>query len=202
MSGGISQLHTARLDEGETTPRFVENGTEESETIMDALGSDTGRSIYHHVQSEPSTPSELASVTDRSLQTVSYHISNLQSADLIQEVGTTYSDQGKEMTIWGPKSGPIVFVDDEASAKETLAKYLGAIAVLGAGGVLAQYLTDRFVASVPSQGSGVTPASYGTPPVVNRALHSLAEVLATVDVGLVVFVVGAIVLAATYRTSA
>lgn len=198
MSGGISQLHTPQIEESDDRPRFVELGDEESDQVLDALGSETGRRIYERLQNEPVTPSALAEATDRSIQTVSYHLSNLESAGLIESVGVEYSDQGQEMTVWGPASGSVVLVDDAESARETFSKYFGAIAVLGLASALVQRIAERFVASVPTATGRVDPTSYGGQTVADGLLQSVAAAVATTPPGAVVFALGLGVLAARW----
>jgi len=196
MSGGISRLHTPQIEESDDRPRFVEIGADEGDQVLDALGSETGRRIYERLQDDPATPSALAEATDRSLQTVSYHLSNLESAGLIESVGVRYSDQGQEMTVWGPASGAVVLVDDAESARETFANYFGALAVLGLVSARVQRVADWFVASVPTATAGVEPASHGGQTVADGVLQSLAVAVATAPVGAVVFAIGLAVIAA------
>lgn len=197
MSGGISRLHTAQIEESDERPRFVELGDDEGDQVLDALGSETGRRIYEHLQNEPVTPSALAEATDRSLQTVSYHLSNLESAGLIESVGVRYSDQGQEMTVWGPASGSVVLVDDAESARDTFAKYFGAVVAIGLASAAVQALSDRFVASVPTASSRVRPTSYAGRPAVDSVWQSVADGLAATEPGAVVFAVGLFVFAAS-----
>lgn len=198
MSGGISRLHTAEIEESDDRPRFIELGDDESDRVLDALGSETGRRIYERLQDEPVTPSVLAEEIDRSLQTVSYHLSNLESAGLIESVGVRYSDQGQEMTVWGPASGPVVLVDDAESARETFAKYFGAVAALGLASALVQRVAEWFVASVPTATGRVDPTNYGGQTVADGLLQSVAAAVATTPPGAVVFVLGLAVLAARW----
>jgi hypothetical protein len=43
-----------------------------------------------------------------SLQNVCYHLDRLQSAGLVEVIGTRYSSKGKEMAIYGLVTNPIV----------------------------------------------------------------------------------------------
>lgn len=85
------------------TPRqrlTIEFGSDRSETVLDALGSETARSVMGLLERGPAPASEIASKCDLSIQTVSYHLDNLVDAGLITDVGIWYSSKGVEMQVY------------------------------------------------------------------------------------------------------
>lgn len=92
-------------------PRIIGVDDESMDEVLDALSSDTARTILSEIYSNAVTPSEIRDRTDLSLQTISYHLSNLQDAALIQVAETEYSEKGREMNVYAPADDPcVVFV--------------------------------------------------------------------------------------------
>lgn len=106
-----------------------------SESVLDAISSDTARELLGEIHRDPGTPSELAQRTDTTLQNVSYHLKRLEEADLIRVAGTQYSDRGREMDVYAPADEPlVVFVGTEQrkrSLRRLLQRFIGAVGVLG-----------------------------------------------------------------------
>jgi DNA-binding transcriptional ArsR family regulator len=107
---------------------------DETEAVLDAIASETARSILRAVHEEPRTKSELADRTGTSLQNVSYHLERLAEADLVGTTGTRYSEKGREMAVYGPADEPVVmFVgtdERKSSLRRLLGRFVGATALL------------------------------------------------------------------------
>ena len=194
MSGWISRLQEqAPVTEADDSPEFVRIGGEEADAVFDALSSKTSRLIYERLLDEPATPSALADAVDTSIQNVSHHLSNLESAGLIESVGTRYSDKGREMTIWASSSGSVVLVGDGERPREALREHLAALAVIVLLGAVVQLLA----AALESRPSGdlVEPASPGTPTGPRGIVHVVLDALGVVEPGVLVVLGGVIALA-------
>lgn len=162
-------------------PRIVSMGDDEASPVLQALSSETARSIWELLQKEPRTPSALADAADTSVQNVHYHLTRLENADLINEAGTAYSEKGREMSIYAPTASPLVLVstDEDASGlRDILSKTLGAFAGLALLSVLIQQLIPKPPA--PPQTGG----AYGTVPTATAP-----------PIGFLVFIIGALLLA-------
>jgi len=77
----------------------VVNGTEPTD-VLQILSSEAAQEILGAIREEPRTASDIADTLDRSLQSVSYHLDRLCTADLIEPVETWYSEKGTEMTVY------------------------------------------------------------------------------------------------------
>lgn len=78
----------------------VEFGSDRSEAVFDALGSETARSVVDFLECGPAPASDIAKQCDISIQTVSYHLDNLVDAGLVTDAGTWYSSKGTEMNVY------------------------------------------------------------------------------------------------------
>ncbi|WP_415383086.1 ArsR/SmtB family transcription factor [Halosimplex sp. TS25] len=195
----ISRIKHGTTDDRDATPRFVELGSEEEDRVFDALSSETARRIYRALHEEPRTPSALAAATEKSVQTVSYHLTKLESATLIEPVGTHYSEKGKEMTVWAPAQGAVVIAEETEHARRSLEEYLGATAGLVAASAVLHYAGERFVAATPTGSPLLEPAGTGgARTAVDGVAQLVATAVATVDPGLVLLVFGLAVLAVDY----
>ncbi|MFP4217613.1 MAG: ArsR/SmtB family transcription factor [Salinarchaeum sp.] len=76
--------------------------------IFNAFGSATRRTVFLRLCEHPQTISELAAATDRSLQTVQYHLNALAERGLVESVGTATSMKAQQMDVYGPTETPIV----------------------------------------------------------------------------------------------
>ncbi len=76
--------------------------------IFDAFDSSTRRTVFLRLCERPRTISELATATDRSLQTVQYHLNALAERGLVESVGTATSMKAQQMDVYGPTETPIV----------------------------------------------------------------------------------------------
>jgi len=92
--------HRPSIDHAPRQRLVVDFRSERSETVLDALGSTTARSIMRLLERGPAPASEIAKQSDISVQTVSYHLDNLLDAGLVTAVGTWYSSKGAEMDVY------------------------------------------------------------------------------------------------------
>jgi len=112
--------------------------------LLDALSSETARSVLNAVYEEPGTPSEIADRLDMSIQKVSYHIDKLEEQELIAVAGTRYSEKGQEMTVYEPPEDPMVLFVGTEERKESLLtivkRLLPVVGSLGIGSLLVDQL--------------------------------------------------------------
>ncbi|MDZ7851037.1 MAG: helix-turn-helix domain-containing protein [Halodesulfurarchaeum sp.] len=137
-----------------TQPRVVALDGTGVDEVFEALASETRRHMLEELYDDPTTPSELATLTDTSLQNVHYHLEKLGDVDLVEPVGTRYSEKGAEMSVYAPTSDPLVVVEGEEDRDEMesrLKRLVGAISTITVGSVLAQF----------ALGSRVTPGDPG-----------------------------------------
>ncbi|MFB6109340.1 MAG: ArsR/SmtB family transcription factor [Halodesulfurarchaeum sp.] len=142
MSSPLTEIRPGE-DAVSTEPRVLSLDGADAEEVFEALSSGTRRRMLERLYEAPSTPSELAETTDTSLQNVHYHLEKLADVDLIEPVGTRYSEKGAEMSVFGPTSEPLVIVEGESEREEMesrVGRLVGAVSTVVGGGVLAQYL--------------------------------------------------------------
>lgn len=174
-------------------PAVVEVAGDDAETMLDALGSDTARSLFRSVHDDPAPPSVLADRVDTSVQNVHYHLSNLVDAGVVEVVGTRYSAKGNEMRIYGPAADPIVLIGaageaERAAIRSRLTDWATGVATLAMVALAVQFATERFAGDVAS---GIfEPASRGVARLTG--IPALAETVA--EPGLLFFLGGFIVL--------
>jgi len=165
MSGLIDALQN-RDGAERANARVLAMNDAESDDVLAALSSETGRRTLRALYQEPRTPSEVASAVDTSLQNVHYHLTNLREADLVEQVDTVYSEKGNEMSVYGPASDPLVFVsdaDDVPRIEQTLGQHVGGfvglgLAALGLASLFVQWGAETLVGA----GTGGIARSAGT----------------------------------------
>jgi DNA-binding transcriptional ArsR family regulator len=158
------QERTGTADE---SPRVLGVADNETDDVLDALASDTSRSLFRTLYDEPGTPSEIADRCDTSVQNVHYHVSNLEDAELIEPVETVYSSKGNEMTVYGPASDPIVLVGDhdmEPRIQQSLANVVAGVGLIGFASLLVQWGAEK-LANSTARGGVLAPASPNAGPV-------------------------------------
>ncbi|MFB6156144.1 MAG: ArsR/SmtB family transcription factor [Haloferacaceae archaeon] len=155
MSGLLPSDSDVRQEEGE--PRVLWFDDEDAEQLIGSLSSDTARTVLRDLHESPATASELADEVDTSLQNVRYHVNNLQSAGLVDVVGTEYSSKGREMNVYGPTDDPLVVcvgsTDDRNGIFESLREYVGAFALLAVTSALVQLAFQTAVSDVGGPGT-------------------------------------------------
>ena len=175
-------------------PKILSPDSDDTGAVLDALGSETSRELYAALLSEPRTATELAATVDTSIQTVSYHIDNLQEADLVEPGTTRYSDRGREMTVWVPVSRGILVTDnpDTDRLRRRVASVLG-LAIGAATIDVGVAVLARRVLRRPTR---LDPASLpaGSSPYADLLAWVLSAA-ATVDLGIGLFLGGLAVLA-------
>ncbi|WP_138006288.1 ArsR/SmtB family transcription factor [Halalkalirubrum salinum] len=137
-------------------PRVVGLDSEDADSVINALSSETARTVLHALHDRPDTPAELADRVDTTLQNVQYHIGKLEDAELVEVVDTVYSEKGREMKVYAPADEPLVLFaaaeSDRSGIKETLMGLLGAIGLLGVVSLLIQRWAGTEQAAQTSDG--------------------------------------------------
>ena len=155
----------------DSDPRLVGLDSDEADELMAALSSETARQLLAALHDDPAPPGELADRVDTSLQNAQYHLGNLQSAGAIEDVGTAYSEKGREMTVYGPADSPLVIYAGEreraSGLRAALTRLFTGITALALGSLLVQELFGRSVLQRAidgaSPGSGAAPSETATP---------------------------------------
>lgn len=133
------------------SPQVVGVDDEEMESVIDALSSETARTIISEIYSSPGTATELSTRTDNSVQTVHYHLEKLQDAGLIEVVETRYSKKGNEMNIYAAADEPVVvFVgtkNRKTSFVDLLRRLIGGLSLLIAATLYVFVRTEIVLAS-------------------------------------------------------
>ena len=118
-------------------PTVVFFDDERAEDILSTVQSDTAQAILRSLIREPSSPSELATVVDTSVENVSYHLENLQDQQLIMEYDTVYSEKGREMTVYSITEDPLVVIFGSNENEEDLLRTFSKLAsIVGPVGIL------------------------------------------------------------------
>ncbi|MFB6085548.1 MAG: ArsR/SmtB family transcription factor [Halodesulfurarchaeum sp.] len=157
MSSPLTKIRTGDASAA-TEPRVVALDGSGVDEVFEALASETRRGMLEELYDEPSTPSELASHTDTSLQNIHYHLEKLVDVDLVEPVGTRYSEKGAEMSVFAPTSDPLVVVegeDDRDEMESRLKRMIGAISTIVIGSVLAQFALGSRISPGGSAGGEV-----------------------------------------------
>jgi DNA-binding transcriptional ArsR family regulator len=145
------------LDDGRE-PRLVDLEDDVADEVFQALSSGTTRQIFSALHETPQTASDLADVTDTSVQNVQYHLEKLADADLVDVVDTWYSERGTEMKVYAPTDEALVLFagrDKQSSLRSLLKRVVGALAVLLPAGGAVTYLARQYGATtVPTDGGG------------------------------------------------
>ena len=129
-------------------PKLLCIDDEKSEDVLAALASDTGRDVFRALNEDPKVARDLAAELDTSVQAVSYHLENLEEADLIEVLDTCYSEKGQEMDVYGPAREPLVLFlgssDDRpglVAAFKRFAEAIGPVAIaLSIGQTIARWI--------------------------------------------------------------
>lgn len=127
-------------------PRVIEIDDEDANTAFSVLSSETARQILKLIYEDARTPSEVASAVDTSLQNTNYHLTKLRESGFIEIVGTRYSEQGREMDIYAPATGPLLIYAGADTSKKSLLtalkRLVGVIGLLGLVGALVNWFTS------------------------------------------------------------
>ncbi len=160
-------------------PRLVDIDDDVADDVFEALSSATTRQMFSALHKTPQTASDLAEVTDTSVQNAQYHLEKLVDADLIEVVDTWYSERGTEMKVYAPTDEALVLFagnDEQSALRSLLERVVGAIALLLPASAAVGWLARRFEPSgqpgdggvsnpaggpVASNGTGPTPTPDG-----------------------------------------
>ncbi len=201
----MSQVFPLRssVELGDREPRLVDMDDERADEVFEALASGTTRQVLSALHGEPQTASDLAEVTDTSVQNAQYHLGKLQEVDLVESVDTWYSERGTEMTVYAPADEALVLFageDRSRSLRSLLTRVVGSVGLVALASLLVAAVTGQVVdvsgsASGSDDGAGVMSAEG-----VQDAAASGAEAAGAVDpavlAGFACFVGGLVVLTA------
>ena len=138
-------------------PWVLEPTADDTDRVLDALGSRTTRTLFWRLHETPSTTSELAEYADCSVQNAYYHVRKLESAGLVETIGTRYSENGGELTVYAPQNEAVMLAGRTDGADRYRDLFAGALASVLAlvTVVLAQFVAEDFFAdATPSTPTG------------------------------------------------
>jgi DNA-binding transcriptional ArsR family regulator len=139
---------TVERTDSPTVLSLDDDGTRD---VIEALSSETAYDIFRLLNETPATAARIADRLDQSIQNVHYHLSNLESAGVIEVTDTCYSEKGREMSVYVVSKDPtLLFLgteDDRPSLKRafrSFASLLGPPSVLlAAGEAVSRVLTGE-----------------------------------------------------------
>lgn len=155
----MGQLLPRRGERTETAdePRVLGLTEGAADEAFAALSSETARRVLALVYDDPRTPVGIREEIGTSLQNVHYHVEKLESADLIESVGTDYSAKGNEMNVYAPTSEALVLVageqEDESLLKRAVGRLLAGVGVLAAGALTFGFAAQQFLADSATDGT-------------------------------------------------
>ena len=184
-------------------PRLVDMDDERADDVFEALGSETTRRVLSALHEEPRTASDLADVTDTSVQNAQYHLEKLQEVDLIESVETWYSERGTEMTVYAPADEALVLFageDRSRSLRSLFKRVVGSVGLVALASLLVAAVTSQVVdtpAPTPESGDGAgTMSAEGVQDAASSGAEAAGAVDPAVLAGLACLVGGLVVLAA------
>ncbi|MBZ6496952.1 ArsR/SmtB family transcription factor [Natrinema longum] len=140
----MARLLPTRSDaavERSDSPAVLSLDDDTTREVIEALSSETAYEIFRLLNETPATPARIAEQLDQSVQNVHYHLTNLESAELIEVTDTCYSEKGREMSVYVVSEDPtLLFLgteDDRPSLKrafKSFASLLGPPSILLAVG--------------------------------------------------------------------
>lgn len=169
---------TNTADNSKALPRVVGIDDDAADEVFDVLGSTTARTLYAAICEEPQPPANLAAHVETSSQNVHHHLNRLEEAGLITPVGTTYSEKGVEMTVYGSAHSPLVVTNADESRQSILREALKRL-FAGISGLIILSLVVQRLSEL------IAPTHHPSPPPGMSANHAF-----TPPPGLVVFAVG------------
>lgn len=132
----MARLFPSRTDssvERDRNPSVLYVDDDRTAEMISTLSGDTALTVFRMLDGEALTASEIADRLDLSVQNASYHLENLQDADLVEIIDTCYSEKGREMEIFTATSEPKILVlgteDDGRTARRAFTTLAGAIGV-------------------------------------------------------------------------
>lgn len=149
----MSRLLSSREDSSVTRqddPSVLYVDSEQTKDLISTLAGDTAMSVFRLLTDQALTASELADRLETSVQSVSYHLENLEDADLVEVIDTCYSEKGREMDIYAATSEPKVVVlgtrDDETCLRRAFGQMAGAVGLSAFALAAWQSVSDLFEA--------------------------------------------------------
>ncbi len=149
MSSLFPLRQSVELDDSRE-PRLVGLDEDVADEVFEALSSGTTRRIFGHLHDEPHTASELADLTDTSVQNIQYHLGKLRDADLVDVVDTWYSERGTEMKVYAPQDESLVVFaggEERGRLRELLKRAVGILTVLAPVALLLGWFAGRLTGS-------------------------------------------------------
>ncbi len=200
MSGIFPIKRSVELDE-DRGARLVDIDESVADEVFEALSSGTTRQIFKRLHESPQTASDLADVTDTSLQNVQYHLEKLIDVELVDVADTWYSERGTEMKVYAPTDDALVLFagrDKQGTLKSLLKRVAAVLGVLlpisvVAGLFLGEELVSTFLRSAEGGDGGLRLTTEGG----GRAAETAATAAngdPTLLVGFAFFLGGAFVL--------
>ncbi len=120
----------ATIERGDD-PRVLCIDDEQSQTVLQALSSETSQEIFRLLNEEPMTTKDIADELDLSIQQTSYHLDNLEAAGIIAVLDTCYSEKGMEMAVYGPPKEPLLLFlghsEDRPGLVASFKRFAGAL---------------------------------------------------------------------------
>ncbi len=147
MSGIFPLRGTVELDENRG-PRLVDLDDDVADDVFEALSARTTRHIFRELHASPQTASDLASVTDTSVQNVQYHLEKLVDVDLVEVADVWYSERGTEMKVYAPTDESLVLFagrDAEGTLRSLLKRIAGGVGVLAPASLLVWFVADQLL---------------------------------------------------------
>ncbi len=131
------------------SPAVLSLDDDATREVIEALSSETAYEIFRLLNETPATPARIAEQLDQSVQNIHYHLTNLESAGVIEVTDTCYSEKGREMSVYVVSEDPtLLFLgteDDRPSLKrafKSFASLLGPPSILLAvGESISQFVT-------------------------------------------------------------
>jgi DNA-binding transcriptional ArsR family regulator len=149
MSSLFPLRQSVELDDSRE-PRLVGMDEEVADDVFEALSSGTTRRIFGHLHDEPHTASELADLTDTSVQNVQYHLGKLDDADLVEVVDTWYSERGTEMKVYAPTDESLVVFaggEEKGRLRQLLKRAVAILGVLAPVAIMLGWFAGRLADS-------------------------------------------------------
>lgn len=102
-------LFPRRHSKSEDTSEAQFIALEDAEGALNALATETGREILAVLREDALPPSEIADAVGTSIQNITYHLTRLEAAGIVDTVDTWYSSRGREMDVYAVTADPLVF---------------------------------------------------------------------------------------------
>lgn len=160
------------LADRDVDPKLVGFEDAAADEILTVVSSTTARRVLAALYDEPRTASELAETVETSVQNVSYHLTRLQDAELIEVVDTWYSQQGREMDVYAPAHGALVLFAGAERTRPSLSSALGRLfGGVGAVAVASAAIHAAWLSRRPT----VHAVTYTTPPETASGFETAVE---------------------------